>query len=138
MGPRSHSADLQGQGSQSPQETLRASMGPRSHSADLRSAQKRVDQAEVIASMGPRSHSADLPDPRGFRASSYCFNGAAESLRGSTVDMWPASAGVGSLQWGRGVTPRIYTASRVVKIAAPVLQWGRGVTPRIYLVEGTR
>ncbi|CAB3395689.1 protein of unknown function [Kyrpidia spormannii] len=37
------------------------------------------------------------------------------------------------LQWGRGVTPRIYAAGADVgRMPLLRLQWGRGVTPRIY------
>ncbi|CAB3394716.1 protein of unknown function [Kyrpidia spormannii] len=37
------------------------------------------------------------------------------------------------LQWGRGVTPRIYAAGADGgRMPLRRLQWGRGVTPRIY------
>ncbi|CAB3394726.1 protein of unknown function [Kyrpidia spormannii] len=58
--------------------------------------------------MGPRSHSADLPWP------------LALTLEKSL------------LQWGRGVTPRIYKRRRRLHVRPGTLQWGRGVTPRIY------
>ncbi|CAB3394718.1 conserved protein of unknown function [Kyrpidia spormannii] len=60
--------------------------------------------------MGPRSHSADLHlTSVFFERCNHCFNGAAESLRGSTASRFPATlTGWHGLQWGRGVTPRIY------------------------------
>ncbi len=111
-----------------------------------------------MASMGPRSHSADLLGAsRRPRANSSRFNGAAESLRGSTLVLWDlrqegydASMGPRShsadlhmrpwshhsfmsrLQWGRGVTPRIYEDRPDERPNPRGLQWGRGVTPRIY------
>ncbi|CAB3395693.1 protein of unknown function [Kyrpidia spormannii] len=108
MGPRSHSADLQGQGSQSPKKVYELQWGrgvtPRIYAQRKsgwtrrrfllqwgRGVTPRIYPIPEVfvqvlgASMGPRSHSADLRWRGGVNAPGIDrFNGAAESLRGST------------------------------------------------------